>query len=170
MKFLFFALPALASASIQKKFSYNLEMEWWSKAPADACSTAEKTIIDQALFGGTNGVLGEEGFESYAALDELEVEDDRMLRGLQAPCSGPPQLCGRACEYNQRLCMMLYGCDCRRRLLVTSKQVERNSGPQRKLQNMCDDILSDLSLDDDVSDTCKKALENAQCKVSLSHI
>jgi len=144
---------------------FDVEMEWYStSASPDDCSTADKHDIDIALFEGSNTVLNTEGYDEY---DNLVDDRRRNLRTLQ-DCSA---FCVRACAYNQHLCVMVYSCDCRRRVLIEGEMASRElqmTGLITKFQDMCTATLAAKSIDAGISDPCKTALLSSSCAVALT--
>jgi len=164
MKFTILSLLALATTATADH-PFDLELEWYANLalPGD-CTTEDTHEINNALFEGANTILNSAGYDEY---NDLIHDRRRNLRTLQ-DCSA---FCVRACAYNQHLCVMVYSCDCRRRVLIEGEMASRElqmTGLITKFQDMCTATLAAKSIDAGISDPCKTALLSSSCAVALT--
>lgn len=173
MKFTVLSLLALATTATAEN-PFDLEMEWYSTSalPGD-CSTEDKRDIDAALLEDANTVLNSAGYDEF---DDMIDDRRRNLRKMQSRCGGPPRLCNRPCKYSQHLCVLLYQCDCRRRVLIGGEMPSRElqSGLVDLIKDMCETTLAAKSSDDGISGPCQTALlgnpGSVGCSVALTPV
>jgi len=157
MKFTILSLLALATTATADH-PFDLELEWYANLalPGD-CTTEDTHEINNALFEGANTVLVNAGLIAY---DNL-VDRRRNLRTLEDDCDS---FCVKACAYSMRLCIDVYSCDCRRRVLIEGEMPSRElqNGLEKKFQDMCMvTLLAAQSGDVGISDPCKAALQDS---------